>query len=180
MDLRKPQMVIFGSPKTRIKAYQQYRAKLESACRILGIKEIVDLGVSTGLSLDSLGGIPIRELGVLDGEAIRGILGGAKAGFMASPLPAYFGKSGVFAAYCACGILPVVPCAGQTPGDGLEAGRHYWVVDNNHSILADEYAQSIAAQAHRWYRGHDLRTQARIFHEILHSAPLASNTRISG
>ena len=135
---RKPHMVIFGNRRVKNKAYQEYRFQVISACCALGIREILDIGVPTDQISEQIGNIPIRRLGILETDAIRQVLIEAKAGFLGGPPPAYIGKSSIFAAYCAYGLLPVVPISNQLATDGLTSGQHYWVPVEGLTIVAPQ------------------------------------------
>jgi len=70
------------------------------------------------------------------------------------------GKSTIFAAYCAHGLLPVSAKGSKLPVDGIESGKHYWIPDSLNNL--DE-VQAIAQNAHQWYQPHSLSLQAKTF-----------------
>jgi hypothetical protein len=90
-------------------------------------------------------------------------LADAIAGFLAYP-PSFLAKSGIFAAYCAHGVLPV--CAWQRSlrqDASPAAGRHYW--DGEDAGPGDP--QAIASAARDWYLGHSLERQGAVFRDLL-------------
>ncbi|MBD2358438.1 glycosyltransferase family 1 protein [Tolypothrix sp. FACHB-123] len=160
-------LVVFGSRNSRLQVYQQCRAGLALICQALEIQEIYDIGVSTGLDLSEINGIPIVEKGVTQASEISKILLNSVAGFLNFPLPPYLAKSGIFAAYCAHRLIPCMVSFSTTPRDGLQTGKHYWSVDSQSKHLCLEMAQEIANNAYAWYQTHSLTVQAKIFKDQL-------------
>jgi hypothetical protein len=106
------------------------------------------------------------ELGILAPEQISALMQEAIAGFISFIPPDYLAKSGVFAAYCAHGLLPILAQRATKPMDGLLIGKHYWVSKPGHSISLAT-GQCIADNAHAWYSGHRLYAHAQtIAHAI--------------
>ncbi|MHC5829749.1 MAG: glycosyltransferase family 1 protein, partial [Nostoc sp.] len=56
---RSQRLVVFGSRNARLQVYNQCLKALEETCQNLNIKEILDIGVATGLELSKIKGIPI-------------------------------------------------------------------------------------------------------------------------
>jgi hypothetical protein len=81
--------------------------------------------------------------------------------------PDFLAKSGIFAAYCAHGLLPVSARCSALPVDSIEAGKHYWMPDGSTTGLKELELQAIANNAHTWYQTHNLSVQARIFYKHL-------------
>ncbi|MBL9116059.1 MAG: hypothetical protein JNJ83_13715 [Verrucomicrobiaceae bacterium] len=76
--------------------------------------------------------------------------------------PGYLGKSGIFAAHAAHGIV-VYSCRGlQAEDEGLRAGTHY-LVDG----MKDNDLQGMTERLHGWYQGHSQAVSARSFAEQL-------------
>lgn len=146
---RAPRMAVFGGSGVRARAYGGHRRALASACRALGIEEILDIGPPVAEPLDSVGGIPVRRLGVLPAAEVSARLLDARAGFAAYP-PAFLPKSTIHAAYCAHGVLPVCAWQGE--------------IDLPESSAA---AAASAAEAHAWYAEHSLPRQAAVWQELL-------------
>ncbi len=165
LDKRARRMVIFGGAPRRKRLYLRGFGRVIDSCRQLGIEEVMDIGPSTGITLPNPAGLKIREIGALNAQAVSDIMAASLAGF-SDANPYFLGKSGVFAAYCAHGLLPInsSACAGVV--DGLLGGEHYWAAGNE-GLLDIVKAQMIADNAYKWYRGHDLAAHAAAFAAIL-------------
>jgi len=146
---RAPRMAVFGGAGVRGRAYGRHRPALAAACATLGIEEILDIGPPVAAPVESVGGLPVRRLGVLPAAAVSALLLGARAGFVAYP-PAFLPKSTIFAAYCAHGVLPVCAWQGRAelPASPAAAGP-------------------AAAAARAWYLEHSLPRQAAVWRELL-------------
>lgn len=157
---RQRRMVVFGQGGTRQRAYVKAQAELLNACQQLGIEEIWDIGPSIDLP-DQLGNVSIRQLGEQPESAISYILQNSYAGFLEYN-PNMLAKSGVFAAYCAHGLVPVHHSAGTPGQDSLIAGRQYWVPNFKVGNF-----QSIADAAFSWYQQHNLATHAQTIAKLI-------------
>jgi hypothetical protein len=134
---RSPRMVVFGGPGARARAYGEHREDLEASCRGLGVEEVLDIGPALSSVPPRIGGnIPVRTLGELPVSEVSRRLLGSRAGFLAYPGD-FLGKSTIYAAYCAHGLLPV------QPGEKAAAGD----------------AQARATAAREWYLGHSVARQ---------------------
>ncbi|MGL4617551.1 glycosyltransferase family 1 protein [Chroococcidiopsis sp.] len=160
---RSRRLVVFGSPSIRKRAYRQSLKELSQVCQLFDIQEILDIGAPTGLVLSSIQGIPIVETGKLSAPEISEILLNSFAGFFNYHLE-YLAKSGVFAAYCAHGILTVSPRVYTSTQDGIEPGKHYWVFSDRITEITDcVEVQAIASHAYTWYQTHNLSVQTQNF-----------------
>lgn len=174
-------LVVFGGVGARTRAYQRSRDVLIHICNELAIGKIIDIGPPLPASVPQLSELPVETLGRQPAAIVSQILAGALVGYLDYPL-AYLGKSSIFAAYCAHGILPIV--ASERRSNSLDranqllAGRHYVLANaqirlDNHDLL-----QTTANQAHKWYQGHSIATHAAIFSQNLtRTTSLLSNTR---
>lgn len=156
--LRRPQMVVLGRSGEAHRAYGRCRDQLALACRQLGIEEILDIGARSSPVPPLIGEVPVRPLGHLGPHSVREILATARAGFVDYPSD-YLGKSTVFAAYAAFGMIPVVSLLRGLDEPGLAEGRNYWVPSPGGLPPAD--VDSVAREAMAWYSGHRLGVQAR-------------------
>jgi hypothetical protein len=163
---RERRIVVFGSPSNRLRVYRESLVELELTCQQLGISEIWDIGPSASLMLSTVNGVPVVELREQSAVQVSSILSNSLVGFF-NYNPEYLAKSTIFAAYCAHGLLPVSPHA-SIPADGLEAGKHYWLPDDNTTGLKEMLElQAIADRAHVWYQTHNLSVQAKTFATLL-------------
>lgn len=155
-------LVVFGGRAKRLQVYRESLAELELACQLLGTKEIFDIGPSTGLTLSSVNGVPIVEMGQLSATEISSILLNSLAGFL-NYHPNFLAKSTIFATYCAHGVLPVSSRC-SAPTDGIQAGKHYWVPDKETTDCKNWVeVQAIADNARTWYQTHNLLVHAKTF-----------------
>jgi hypothetical protein len=167
---RERRVVVFGSSSNRLRVYRESFAKLELTCQLLGIKEIWDIGPSTSLTLSTVNGVPVVQLGQLSAAEISGFLLNSLAGFF-DYNPDFLAKSGIFAAYCAHGLLPVSARCSALPVDSIEAGKHYWMPDGQRKGLKNLVKlQAIADNAYAWYQTHNLSVHARIFFRHLNNS----------
>ena len=160
---RLSQLIIFGQASNKQRAYENSLKEIQSACKRFDIQEVIDVGPPTGLGLKTIGNIPVREAGKCSIDEISEIFQNSKLGFF-NYNPDYFAKSTIFAAYCAYGLLPISPFRSVLPTDGLTPGEHYWVIDETVAM-----PQSIAQNAHTWYRSHSLEAQTEHFAKLLHT-----------
>jgi hypothetical protein len=159
---REKRLVIFGQRGTRLSAYQQSLQTIEQLCRALQIQEVVDIGSTTDLNLSAIGEIPVIELGQRSASEISEILKHSIAGFLHYNTEV-LAKSGVFAAYCAHGLLPITPKWGTSTVDGIQAGKQYWAISSRSIHPSSEELQTIADTAYVWYQNHRLCRQALTF-----------------
>jgi hypothetical protein len=162
---RQKQLVIFGGVANRIRVYQESEAVLDQVCQILDIQEILDIGTPTGQTPQAIGDVPILELGQLPPEKISDIMSNAIAGFL-NYNPDYLGKSTIFAAYCAHGLLPISDRGSNSGSDGIQAGEIYWNPSEN-ELKDVTMMQVIAHNANSWYSSHGLVNQSKLFSHLL-------------
>lgn len=162
---RQSVVVIFGSPGPKKRVYRNSLKELARVCHELKIEKIIDIGKSVDECPEDVDGIPIIKKGILPQEEISNILSEAKAGFINYPSE-FLSKSGIFAAYCAHGILPLGVTYLDQAVDQVEAEKHYWPTDIGKTISSD-IAEKISREAFRWYQDHRLSVQAQIFNEKL-------------
>ena len=176
---RAKSMAVFGLPGSRMRSYGTRMAELQRACEALGIAEIHDIGGSFAGIPERVGGVPVRQHGEMGASELSLLLSGTMAGFV-DYYPGYFGKSGVFAAYCAHRMIPVTPGDGRSKEDGIECGVHYYGVGGKDGITrGPANAQSIADAAWAWYQGHSRMSHARAFAALLGNGKGGHDTGVS-
>lgn len=169
---REPRLVLFGGPGVRRRAYTEASEAIEAAARTLELAEIWDIGPGV-VSPIALGPLKVRRLGPLPASEVSAILAASAAGFLSYPL-GFLGKSSVFAAYAAHGVLPI--CAGRPiatadrTASGPKAGVEFW--DAGAPTPHPPTEPSLLADAARsWYEGHSVTRQTEAIVEWLnHSA----------
>ncbi|HYG76099.1 MAG TPA: hypothetical protein VEK08_13925 [Planctomycetota bacterium] len=156
---RERKLIVFGSRPTRLRAYSLSRTAIDQACRILAIDEIWDIGAPLPQELTHGLSVPCRVLGPLPADRIHLLMQRALAGFIHYK-PGYWAKSGIFAAYCAHGMLPVTALPARPDLEGYASDQLSCVIDGESRSICAERAQGIAAAAYAWYRGHDIESSA--------------------
>jgi hypothetical protein len=171
---RQSRMIVFGGPN-RARIYKDSAKKLARTCDALGIEEIYDIGPSLkfeNMNLSDLVGVPVVQMGVCSLEEISDLMLTAIAGFFDySRFPGYLAKSGVFAAYCAHGLIPVSATYNPSEGDGIKVEQHYLVSSSDLTTLSLGDLQAIAHNAHSWYSTHNQQQSAARFAKYLHKNP---------
>lgn len=159
---RQPWLVVFGGKNNRQRAYLESRSKISLVCQTLGIEKIIDVGTPTGLCLTDIDGVPVIEKGKLPNDEIHGVFLESSGGFL-DYNPEYLAKSGIFAAYCAYGLVPFNAKGSHLEIDGIESGRHYLVANRSLEQREIDDLQAIADRANGWYQTHNLASQVRVF-----------------
>jgi hypothetical protein len=167
LGTRARNMVVFGQPGSRVRTYKTRLTELQKACERLGITEVHDVGGSFYGIPERVGSVPVKKHGVMESCELSALLSGSMAGFV-DYFPGYFGKSGVFAAYCAHRMIPVTSRDGQSEADGIQCGVHHYTVEGNaDSGAAPVNAQAIADAAWTWYQAHSLKHHARNIADLM-------------
>ena len=160
LSARERQIVVFGSRLWRERAYAD-SAALVAFCARENIGRVVDVGAPLTGGV-RVGDLEVREAGVLPAAEAGALFADSLAGYFHYPA-VHLGKSGIFAAYCAHGLVPVTFPANRDAADGLRAGEHYVAGDMSPGASLD----SVAAAALAWYRGHRLAVHAREIKDLV-------------
>jgi len=159
---RQPRLIIFGG-SDRVRAYNNLD-NLVKTCEALGIKEICDIGTKQNLDPSVFGAISFNEMGFQPAETVRALLLDSVAGLMDySRFPGDLGKSSVFAAFCAHGVMPVCTAYNPSEPDGVHVGKQYAIAGPHLSQVSGQQRQNIANQARAWYCEHSLEINAKCF-----------------
>lgn len=162
---RQRRLILLGQRHSKSLIYQHSQPVVAQVCRQLGIQQIWDIGPTTGIAPSQIDTVPVTEFGKLPAEHISQILSESLAGFLNYD-PQRLGKSGIFAAYCAHGLLPINHRALDVRIDGLEVGKQYGCP--HYSEIDLSRGQAIARQAWQWYSSHTLSKQA---HTVFNALP---------
>jgi hypothetical protein len=169
--------VVFGLAGVEDRLFGIYRSEIERIVSGLGIENIFDIGPGCSSVPHNLAGVPVISKGVLLPHAVSDLLQHARFGFVAYPLD-FIGKSGVFVAYAAHGVIPIVFSEKQGSYDGLHPGRHF--VDGLR-LEADVGAHDLASirrELFAWYTFHSLKVQADVIAKSIMRAA-GDNTSIT-
>jgi hypothetical protein len=153
--------VVFGLAGVEDRLFGIYRTEVERIVSTLEVEKIIDIGPRLSSMPGTLAGIPVISKGVLPQRAVSDLLQQARFGFVAYPVDV-IGKSGVFAAYAAHGVVPIV-LSEQTrlvSYDGVRPGQHFF--DGRHLAerVGADHLSSIQSELFKWYASHSSRAHA--------------------
>ena len=169
--------VVFGLTGVEDRIFGIYRSEVERIVSALGIEQIFDVGPRLSAMPRTLAGVPVISKGVLAPGAVSELLQSARFGFVAYPLD-FIAKSGVFAAYAAHGVVPIVLSDKQGAFDGLQAARHFL---DGLRLEAGADAQDLASiqrELFGWYTSHSVKVQADFLVNSISRAPGQLNTNM--
>ena len=153
---RAPKAVVFGSAGLEKLLYENYAGEMMEAVRELGIREIVDIGARLHPVPTELAGASVTCLGRQSAEEISRRLLECRFGFITYDLTR-LGKSTIFAAYAAQGVIPVCFSMPTPICGGLRAGTH--LLQPPVGAPKPEALSAIQEKLTGWYRAH---SQARV------------------
>lgn len=164
--VRAPKAVVFGGANLRKESYIAAGAALFAWARMQGV-EIHDIGPPIGDLIVSatLKNAGVVQHGRLEYEKVSRQLSDASFGIVAYPVD-YVAKSGVFAAYCAHGVCPVLISKKFLPADGLVAGTHYLAGLPDRAAVSNVISD-IGAAAWGWYQPHQVKVHADTLKRLL-------------
>jgi hypothetical protein len=149
---RERRLVVFGSPGIRAQVYEWSEGEIFRSAKRNGL-EIHDIGpaMPEGPLAQRMVHEGVVVHGKLPAEQVSAALSSADYGALAYP-PDYVSKSGIFAAYCAHAVCPILLSKDYGEHDGLTANVHY--VRGFGALDATTDARSVGGEAHRWYKPH--------------------------
>ena len=151
--VRVPKIVVFGGAALRMATYRAAGNALFVWAQAQGL-EIHDMGpaISDPVILKSLQDARVVQHGRIAKEEVSSQLSDASLGILAYSVD-YVAKSGVFAAYCAHGVCPLLISKHYASSDGLITGSNYLpgLPLLNQKI---SYDKTIGIAAWEWYQGH--------------------------
>lgn len=168
LQKRDRHIIVFGSVYTRPQVYQKFRQDLIRSCQILQIKKIYDVGSPLKLKLSQWRGVEMVEMGIQPPEVISQLMMNCWAGFFDySSFPGKLGKSTIFAAYCAHGLIPISSRYNPCEADQIYLNKHYVVADKQFENFNLAQLQAIANNARKWYSTHTVAQTAEVFASCL-------------
>ena len=164
---REKRIVIFGTTGSRSRLYKESILNLSKVCQKYKINEIWDIGPSLNFAIPSIDNIIIKSLGIKSVEEISQILSHSFIGYLNYP-SSYLCKSGIFAAFCSHGILPIVSFYEDQIVDGPVEQEHFLLDTDKENVSKDLFReQKIADNAYLWYKSHSLAAHAKSFSHFL-------------
>jgi hypothetical protein len=151
--------VVFGLAGVEDRLFGIYRSEIERIISALGIEKILDVGPRLSSIPRTFAGTPIISKGFLPQGAVSELFQRTRFGFVAYPLD-FIGKSGVFAAYAAHGIVPIVFSEKQGAFDGLQPSQHFLDGLRLRTGVGAEDLASMQYELWNWYESHSLKVQA--------------------
>jgi hypothetical protein len=162
--------VVFGLAGVEDRLFGTYRLEMERVISALGIEQIFDVGPRLFSTPRTLAGVPVISNGALPQNAVSELLQNARFGFLAYPLD-FVGKSGVFAAYAAHGVVPIVLSEREGAFDGLQRSQHFLDGLRLGTGAGDEELASIQCKLFTWYMSHSVKVQAQfLVNSLSHAA----------
>ena len=174
LNQRRREIVVFGSLPIRMLTYIDHRDALLRACSALNVAKIVDIGPNPE-RIPTLP-VPILKMGIKPAEDVHAILSESFAGYL-SYFDGSLAKSGIFAAYCAHGMLPVLSGGNSSDLDGVCAGIQYMAATDIVSAALEIHAQRIADSGHAWYEEHSIPRTAATLAAVLKNPRTATNAK---
>jgi len=159
MGGRRRDMVVFGLPARRRRAYEELHS-LSGLMTSLGITEIVDIGTGSEAP-EMVHGIGVKRRGELDPSEVAREVSRAMFGFISYPANC-LGKSSIFAAYCAHGTVPVIARPFSGVIDGLRDGVHLLSPETARKAL-ESGLDACSLAAWQWYSGHRVHVHAETY-----------------
>lgn len=162
VENRRPWLVLFGGREWRTTAWVRDRQEIEAACRRWGIQEVLEIGAGETPIVEL--GVPVRRLGKLPAGEVSDWLCRSRLGFISYP-STYLEKSGIFAAYAAHGVVPVLPQRSMMPQAlGVIGNQHY--VCPVGGEIAVSFLEERSRDVYAWYQGHHTSEHARTFAKL--------------
>ncbi|MGD1867440.1 MAG: hypothetical protein ACFB0D_23055 [Phormidesmis sp.] len=167
-------LIVFGSTDRR-RVYQSNLSMLREICEQLKIHTLYDVGRPVEWEPNSLGPtVTTVKTGVLPDREVSALMSRSFAGvFDYHRFPYNLGKSSVYAAYIAHGLLPI--CNGRLlrPQDGIVADQHYVDTFTVHACSKDSspdsWFQTIATNAHTLYQNRSVARCAQQYADLIGS-----------
>jgi hypothetical protein len=158
------ELIVFGLAGTRKRVYLQNEAKWERIRNAIGHVTVHDVGPALNLPLTELTGLPCVVHGHLSAPNFSAMLEKARWGIV-DYYQSTLEKSGVFAAYCAHGVIPIVLRHSTPAGSSLKEGTHFLTLSSCELIRKN--TSELSRRAHQWYSGHGIDQHARVIHKLL-------------
>jgi len=131
----------------------------------MGIERVVVLGHGDGSDWSTTG-LHVEMVGTVGCEVASRLLAESRVGCL-DYFDGCLGKSGIFAAYSAHALLPLLFFKNCSEADGLETNRHFWVAEALPKETGPRDQQEVANEARRWYGTHTIAVTAKAYAKVL-------------
>ncbi len=164
--VRSLKVVVFGGAALRLKTYQAAGDNLFAWAKRQNLS-IHDIGstISDQLMSKRLADEGVIVHGRLPEMEISNLLADAMFGVVVYQMESV-AKSGVFAAYCAHGICPVLISDQYQASNGLIQNKHY-LAGMPETDCTRPIAEDIGLKAWNWYQPHQLSRHAEVLNHLL-------------
>jgi hypothetical protein len=154
---RRAQMAVFGAAGVEQGVYNKPISEQSAAiATTLAIQSVIDIGERSTSVPKRLGPAVVTPMGRLSGRSVSRHLLACRYGMLNYDI-GRLGKSGVFAAYAAHGVIPICIGSRAAPTDGLEENRHFLRWPFGRSALDLSHIQTNLT---RWYHNHSIAKHA--------------------
>jgi hypothetical protein len=154
---RNRSMVVFGLESSRKMSYKILHAN-ENALTAIGVHQIIDVGPGCA-NEKAFTNVAVDRLGQLSIEDLSSVLLSNLYGFVPHEATSA-AKSSILAAYCAYGVIPIMPHSFYGNSDGLKDGCQVMSLgyaSGCSSIDFDNYS----CLSRQWYLKHDIKMHAK-------------------
>jgi hypothetical protein len=188
LGARPAQAVICGAFLHGVDERSARKRIFEKACQLLGVEKVVFFGATE--SRFEITDVRTERRFVLSSASAASLLHDSRIGILEYP-DHCLGKSGMFASYCAHGLVPVVVSSDGSRSHEVHHGIHYLRTVDIDGPLSLKEQQRIANNAHAWYRQHNLSATAQSVAQTIvalstrspasreHTRPFGERTRSS-
>jgi hypothetical protein len=161
---REHRLVLFSSNLGGGDPGSRFWERLRLDLQVLGIQQVTLVG--RPVQTPDWPDVTFSQPGFLDAaEAARLLRSSAYGYAMLSPL--LLAKSGVFAAFAAHGVVPVLPEAETVLPDGLRSGTHFLCPQRMSGSAESLQMEKVSAAIWQWYQPHNLAHTAAAYAEDL-------------
>jgi hypothetical protein len=161
---REDNLIAFGLRGTRERLYRDNPEGWAMIRERMPRAVIHDVGPPTALPIAEWTGLRCESHGELSPARISELFGATRYGVL-DYTRSTLDKSGVFASYCAHGMVPIVFRHATPPSSGVKEREHY--VTPSSSDWSDRETARISRNARVWYGQHDLAQHARTTYRML-------------
>lgn len=164
---REPRLVIWSGGAHKRAFYARRGDDLRALCSTLKVRQIVDIGATSGLAPAQVPGVEFREAGLLAVDELSRLLSGSRYGLLLGYPAAYLAKSGIYAAYCAHGLLTFLADERPAVEDDLAPDRDFFSIE---SPPAEGRLAAISEAMRVRYAAHDSTAHAARIAEWMRGA----------